>query len=91
MVSGFSGEHSSPLPSYTIGFVGATCGRPLKQCCYPIDKTINYTRAHTIDNNRPCNGKHLRADAQNKSLCLCQLRTQCFLSKLVKLFRYAAN
>ena len=31
----FVGERSSPLRYCMIDFVGATCGRPLKQCGYP--------------------------------------------------------
>ena len=60
MVSGFSGEHSSPLQPCTIDFVGATCGRPLKQCCYPINDAIDYTRTHAVHNHRAGDGE--RAD-----------------------------
>ena len=36
-------------------------------------------------------GEHLCTHAQNKTLCLCQLRTQCFLSKRHIFFRYCSN
>ena len=87
MVSGFSGEHSSPLQYCLINFVGAFCECPLKQCCYPINQAIYYGCGYTVDNDRSCNGEHLCADAEDEAFCLCQLRTQCFLSKPVKIFR----
>ena len=57
MVSGFSGEHSSPLQSYTIEFVGAFCERPLKPCCYPINQSIHHTCRYTIHDHRPGDGE----------------------------------
>ena len=67
MVSGFSGEHSSPLQSYTIEFVGATCCRPLKQCRYPINETIYYTCTYAIYNNWPCNLENFGTNPKNES------------------------
>ena len=36
-------------------------------------------------------GEDFRADAEDEALCLCQLRTQCFLSKRLKFFYYCSN
>ena len=47
---------------------------------YPIDNAIHHTCGHSVNNYWACNCKHLCADAQDEALCLCQLRTQCFLS-----------
>ena len=43
-----------------------------------------HTDAYAMHDHRPGDCEHPCADAQDEALCLCQLRTQCFLSKLCK-------
>ena len=52
---------------------------PLKQCGYPINNTIDHRCRYAIDDHRAGDGEHLRADAQDETLCLCQLRTHYFV------------
>ncbi len=63
----------------------------LEQCGYPINQAVNYRCRHTIHNHRAGDCEHFRAHAQDEALCLCQLRTQCFLSKRLNFFRQYAN
>ncbi len=51
----------------------------LQNRTYAINQPIHHTCGHAIDDNRSCYCKHLCADAQYKSLCLCQVRTHTFV------------
>ena len=62
-----------------------------QQARYSINEAATHAGGYTVCDHSPRDGEHLCADAEDEAFCLCQLRTQCFLSKLVKLFRYAAN
>ncbi len=74
------GQTQFPPTVNVVGlFVGGTCGRPSKQCCNPINQPIHHACAHTVDDYRPRNCKHLRTNAKNKPLCVCQVRTHIFV------------
>ena len=40
----------------------------------PVNQAIYHTGRNAIYDHRPCNGEHLRTDAQDKALCCCQVR-----------------
>ena len=51
---------------------GSPVGEPfaLEQSRYPINQTVNNTGTDAIDDNRPCNRKHLCAHAQDEAFGL---------------------
>jgi len=52
-----------------------------KQRRHPMNNPINHTRHRAVDDDRPGDLEHVGADTENKALCWCSSRTQCFLSK----------
>ena len=62
-------------------YKGSPYGEPfvLKQGGYPINKTINDTCRNAVHDNGSCDFEHISADAEDKALCLCQLRTHYFV------------
>ena len=79
--SKFDGGRTQCAPTviFVSLFVGATYGRPSKQCGYPINQTINNTCTHTIHNDWTCYCKHFSGGAEDKALCWCQVRTHYFV------------
>ena len=59
----------------------------LKQCRYPINQAVNHTCRNPINDNRSSNLENFGTYPQDEAFCLCQVRTQCFLSKQVIIFR----
>ena len=45
----------------------------------PVYESVHNTGTHAIHNKRAGDGEHLRAGAQDKSLCWCQVRTHIFV------------
>ena len=60
----------------------------LKQCAYPINHSIQHTCHRTVHDYRAGNRKQLRAQSQYKALCLCQVRTNHFLTQCKALNPY---
>ena len=47
-----------------------------KRGIYPINQPIHHAGTYTIHDHWSRYCEHLRADTENKSLCLCPVRTQ---------------
>ena len=53
----------------------------------PVDDPVHHRCRQAVDDDRPGDGEHLGPQTQDKTFCLCQVRTQCFLSNRLEIIR----